>query len=171
MSYKYMTLERWAIPDYFFDPLYRKLGVLVIEPDERMVEKWFLENYKRLGFVEIRKTREGRADPGDYLGLTTDGRWVRIELETTTSGFFLHDKDIRDRIEIIVCFRRTKPRAKWKQEELARKTIIAIEDFYDVDPFLLTPLELAERLPIYEVAARELLRREIMHRKIRRAGL
>lgn len=104
----------------------KRYGVKAISPYEDTVEKWFLDNYRKLGFIKIRKTEEGIRDPGDYAGLRS-GKWIRIELETFSSGFFLHKDEIRDKIDMVICLEKQTSRLDWKNRELQSKEVIELK--------------------------------------------
>jgi len=85
------------------------------------LDEWFRDNYDVLGFSKILSTTR----VGDYIGWRNDKKY-RIELEQTTSQFFLHTEKMRKKIDIIICWRKSRSRLEWKQEELSRKEIIEV---------------------------------------------
>lgn len=125
---KKRKVSKYLLDKYFLD----KYNVKVLWKDEHTLNKWFLRNYRKLGFSKIKKTEEGPKDPGDYIGLR-NGRWLRIELETETSGFFLHKAEIRDAIPIIICLKKNFHREDWKNDEMETKEIFEIESLLNLE--------------------------------------
>lgn len=106
-------------------------------PQESEIEEWFLDNFKKLGFSNI----EPSQGIGDFISWRFKRKFI-IELEQTTSQFFLHKKEVRDKIQIIICWRKCDPQeigncspqgieALNKLLELYHKEIIEIKDFLE----------------------------------------
>lgn len=70
----------------------------------------------------------GGMGPGDLIGIR-NGEKLLIEVETHISGFFIHPKWVRKKIDVIVCNQRYKNKPEeWKREELEQKEIIVVKD-------------------------------------------
>ncbi len=67
--------------------------------NETEIDNWFKKNYKKLGFSKI--IRKDIGEFPDYIMLE-NGREVRIELETKTSNFILHNHPI-EKVDKIIC--------------------------------------------------------------------
>jgi len=91
--------------------------------DETDVEVWFLNNYQKFGFQEIKRIKT----VGDYLALR-NGKWLRVELEAGTTGFFQHKKSVRNQIDVIVCWRKQGHFNPQRDVELSQKELIVIEN-------------------------------------------
>ena len=99
---------------------------------EQDVNKWFIQNYTRLGFKKILTLPEARQQKifgagdgmGDYWGFKND-KWLRIELEVHSSTFFTHKKEVRDKIDVLICWKRSKSGLE-KETELATKEVIEL---------------------------------------------
>lgn len=97
------------------------------EPD---VDNWFQENFDKLGFEKILSVAEayvaGLTTPrGDYAGLR-NGKWLKIELEFHSSAFFLHPKEMRDTIDMVICYQRNVSRTPEHNIELDSKEVIEL---------------------------------------------
>lgn len=108
-------------------------------PFESEIDEWFQEMYSALGFSKI----EPPNGAGDYIGWKLGRKFV-IELEQTTSQYFLHKKEIRDKMDIIICWRKCTPQkigkngtqgieALNKLLELYSKEIIEIRNYFDLE--------------------------------------
>ncbi len=64
--------------------------------------KWFKKNFKKLGYFKILKKDFGKFP--DFLMLKI-GKKVRVELETLSSNFILHNHDIR-KVDEVVCIKK-----------------------------------------------------------------
>ena len=109
---------------------------------EETVEEWVLQNFALLGFEKLvrpvrskYRTKQGnKSEFGDCRGFK-NGKWLRVEIETTTSGYFIHSQKVRNYIDVIVCVLYSTPKLQWKKEELKRKEIIELWKFKDFRDF------------------------------------
>ncbi len=137
----------------------KKYKVKVICAREKTVEEWFRKNYESLGFSYIRRTKGGVKDPGDYVGFR-NGKCIRIELELFSSGFFLHKKEIRNKISMIICVERNTSKLNWKVEELQNKEIVELKALWNVNEIIAYGYEydyLVDTDPNFREQYRELL--------------
>jgi hypothetical protein len=88
---------------------------------EEDLDEWFQQNYRHLGISQIRVN-----SPGDYL-ILKDNEWLIAELEKTTSQFFLHKPEIRDRIQVIICFRKCRHHNPEWNKEIEEKEVVEVE--------------------------------------------
>lgn len=73
----------------------------IINTEYRFSE-WFKKNYKKLGYSKILKKDFGKFP--DYLMLKK-GKAVRVELETLSSNFILHNHDPK-KVDEVVCIKK-----------------------------------------------------------------
>jgi len=59
---------------------------------------WFKRNYKKLGFVSIKKEKRG----ADFTCTDKDGQKINVELELLASNFLRHRHD-ESKVDIVVC--------------------------------------------------------------------
>lgn len=114
---------------------------------EETIEDWVVHNASRLGLSNLRKIerrKNGRhgwfPTYGDLIGLK-DNRTVRIEIETATSGFFIHKKEVRDRIDVLITANNSVPRALAKRRELKTKIVIDLWQFPEFRSFVQKEVE------------------------------
>jgi len=73
--------------------------------NEAAMQKWFLKNYRNLGYSKI-----VRKDIGifpDFI-MIKNGKEIKVELETLSSNFILHGHDING-VDEVVCIRKDIP--------------------------------------------------------------
>ena len=100
---------------------------------ESEIESWVIAHPQLLGFDRIEKIPEmygryHRSTFGDCLGFKS-GKVYRIEVETDTSGFFIHKPEVRDKIDVVICISKSEPGSLEKRRELETKTVIKLWDF------------------------------------------
>lgn len=69
---------------------------------EKGLKEWFMINYRKIGYSKIIKKDSG--DFPDFIMLK-NGKKVRVELETLTSNFLLHNHNIK-KVDEIVCIKK-----------------------------------------------------------------
>ena len=87
---------------------------------EYMVDKWFRHNYKLLNFQHIEPH-----SPGDYIALR-ENEEIIIELEGHSAGFWLHKPHIREKINMVICYK-----ASSKDEKRIPMEGIELIEIYD----------------------------------------
>lgn len=71
----------------------------VVIRKESELKKWFIENYKKLGYSKI--VRKDIGECPDLIMLK-NGQKIGVELETVASNFLLHKHDL-NKVDEIVC--------------------------------------------------------------------
>jgi hypothetical protein len=66
--------------------------------DESGFKEWFEKNYKKLGYSKIIKDNLGKFP--DFIMLK-DNKKLKVELETKSSNFLLHNHSLKDTDEVV----------------------------------------------------------------------
>ena len=70
--------------------------------NEFELKKWFERNFKKLGYSKIIKGDSGKFP--DFI-MSKNNKEVRVELETSSSNFILHNHD-RNKVDEVICIKK-----------------------------------------------------------------